>query len=79
MLDLTQSVLADPEITRMDSCTTADHPLIDHLWRDRLAIADRMIAHTAGARRGLRHGLRAGKARRTGIHYARMLRTRLRG
>ena len=43
-----------------DSCATPDHPMIDHLWRDRLAMADLMIAL---ARREIRarmpHGSRA--------------------
>jgi CelD/BcsL family acetyltransferase involved in cellulose biosynthesis len=79
MLDLTQSVLADSEITRMDSCTTADHPLMDHLWGDRLAIADRMIGIRPERGAAFATACALEKARRTGIHYARMLRTRLRG
>src|SRR5262249_36529754 len=39
-LDLTEALLADPAIARADSCATADHPMIDHLWRERLALAD---------------------------------------
>jgi hypothetical protein len=31
-------------VTTIDSCATADHPMIDHLWRERLALCDRLIA-----------------------------------
>ena len=43
-LDLTEQLLADATVTRADSCATADHPMIDHLWRERLALADLLIA-----------------------------------
>jgi CelD/BcsL family acetyltransferase involved in cellulose biosynthesis len=42
-LDLTDSFLADESIARIDSCATADHPMIDHLWRERLALCDHLI------------------------------------
>ena len=31
-------LLDDPSIARADSCATADHPMIDHIWRERLGI-----------------------------------------
>lgn len=49
-LDVTEQLLAQPDILRADSCATADHPMIDHLWRERLALADLMIAPSAAAR-----------------------------
>jgi hypothetical protein len=36
-------MLADPSIARADSCATADHPMIDHIWRERLALSDRLM------------------------------------
>jgi hypothetical protein len=39
---------------RADSCATADHPMIDHLWRERLALTDLLIAPSAGALAQLR-------------------------
>jgi CelD/BcsL family acetyltransferase involved in cellulose biosynthesis len=42
-LDLTRSLLADEGIERVDSCATADHPMIDHLWRERLFLCDHLI------------------------------------
>jgi hypothetical protein len=41
---LTEQLLADPAVVRTDSCATAGHPMIDRLWRERLALADRLIA-----------------------------------
>ena len=44
VLDCTDSLLADAGPARVDSCATADHPMIDHLWRERLGLCDRLIA-----------------------------------
>jgi len=41
---VTDDLLDDVDIARADSCATADHPMIDHLWRERLALCDRLIA-----------------------------------
>lgn len=39
-LDLTRHLCADPSITFADSTADGEHPMIDHLWRERIAIAD---------------------------------------
>ena len=41
---VTDDLLDDLGIVRTDSCATADHPMIDHLWRERLALCDRLVA-----------------------------------
>jgi CelD/BcsL family acetyltransferase involved in cellulose biosynthesis len=43
MTEVTAALLADETIEFVDSCAVPDHPLMDHLWRDRLAMADVMI------------------------------------
>src|SRR5258706_16381132 len=43
LLDVTQTQLDDPTIARADSCATADHPMIDHVWRERLPLGDRLL------------------------------------
>jgi hypothetical protein len=43
LLHATQALLDDPAITQADSCATAGHPMIDHIWRERLDVADRLI------------------------------------
>jgi len=46
-LDLTRDLLADASLARTDSCATAGHPMIDHLWAERLALTDILIAPSA--------------------------------
>jgi hypothetical protein len=43
VFELTESLLADPRVARTDSCATAGHPMIDHVWGERLAVSDRLI------------------------------------
>jgi hypothetical protein len=42
--DLTENLLAQPTPLRVDSCAAPGHPMIDHVWRERLAMSDRLIA-----------------------------------
>ena len=42
-VELTADLLDDTNMLRADSCATANHPMIDHLWRERLPLADRLI------------------------------------
>lgn len=42
-LGLAARVQAEGRFDSIDSCAIGDHPMIDHLWRDRLAMADLMI------------------------------------
>ena len=43
MCDFTDNLLAGPHPLRVDSCAAAGHPMIDHVWRERLALSDRLI------------------------------------
>lgn len=43
-LELTKRVIEDPSLDAMDSTAIANHPMIDHVWRERLQVADMMIA-----------------------------------
>jgi hypothetical protein len=40
LMEVTQALLDDPNVGCADSCATADHPMIDHIWRERLGLAD---------------------------------------
>jgi CelD/BcsL family acetyltransferase involved in cellulose biosynthesis len=40
---LTEELLDDPRFLQADSCATADHPMIDHIWRERLPLCNRLI------------------------------------
>ncbi len=68
-LDITRYLCADDAVRSVDSTATADHPMIDHIWKGRLDIAETLIPLRAGysaplfaslisARRALREGAR---------------------
>ena len=42
-LDLTRHLCADPAIAMADSTAAPDHPMINPIWRGRLAIGDVLI------------------------------------
>lgn len=48
-LDITRSLCADAAIDSVDSTAIANHPMIDHIWRDRQPIADLLLPTQAGA------------------------------
>jgi CelD/BcsL family acetyltransferase involved in cellulose biosynthesis len=52
LLETTDTLLRDGGVTRADSCATPDHPMIDHVWRERLVLADRLISPGPGRRLG---------------------------
>jgi CelD/BcsL family acetyltransferase involved in cellulose biosynthesis len=81
-LDLTRHLCADPTITSADSTASADHPMINPIWRGRFAIGDVLIPltshdpvvpviHSALVARNL-----ARDAARSAIHVIRKLRFR---
>lgn len=68
-LDITRYLCADETVRSVDSTATADHPMIDHIWKSRLEIAETLMPLRAGysaplfaslisARRTLREGAR---------------------
>jgi CelD/BcsL family acetyltransferase involved in cellulose biosynthesis len=59
MLQATKALLATPGLARVDSCAAPDHPMIDHIWRERLPLADRLV--------------QPGPYRRTAFGFARAL------
>jgi CelD/BcsL family acetyltransferase involved in cellulose biosynthesis len=58
VLEATQMLLRDRAVNRADSCATPDHPMIDHVWRERLSIADQLMS--LGPEASLRFGLACG-------------------
>ncbi len=78
LLDVTQDLLDDESIARADSCADENHPMIDHVWRERLVLADRLIrlGPDGGAMFALAGALEA--SRRAAIHAAKSLRRVLR-
>ena len=43
-MDMTDRLLREPLVLGADSCAIPDHPMIDHIWRGRLRIADVMTS-----------------------------------
>ena len=41
---VTEDLVEDTMLVRTDSCATANHPMIDRIWRERLTLTDRLIA-----------------------------------
>jgi CelD/BcsL family acetyltransferase involved in cellulose biosynthesis len=39
-LELTQTQLTTPSVSFTDSCAIPDHPMIDHIWRERITMAN---------------------------------------
>ena len=78
VVELTERLLSEPGIARVDSCASADHPMIDHIWRERLDLCDRLIALRPSA---LPFGVLCGieSLRRRAIAAARAIRNRFRG
>jgi CelD/BcsL family acetyltransferase involved in cellulose biosynthesis len=78
-LDLTGALLADDSIARVDSCATADHPMIDHLWRERLPLADLLIAPSRDAVASFRIACKLEALRRAAFATAKRVRDKIRG
>jgi CelD/BcsL family acetyltransferase involved in cellulose biosynthesis len=47
-LDITRGLCADGAIDDADSTTISGHPMIDHIWRSRLAVSDLLLPTQAG-------------------------------
>ena len=72
--EVTDALLKDDTVASADSCAMPDHPMIDHLWRERLVLSDWLIALRPGdnARFGLACNLET--LRRTAIGAAKSIR-----
>jgi hypothetical protein len=77
-LDLTRAALDDATLLHVDSCATAGHPMIDHLWRERLPIADHLFAVDASSAARFALTRAAETLRRGVLDAARAMRNRLR-
>src|SRR3984957_4305461 len=56
-LAVTEDLIEDETLHRTDSCATANHPMINHIWRERLELADRLIGVGATATFGSVRGM----------------------
>ena len=73
---LTEDLLTDATVVRTDSCATADHPMIDHIWRERLSLCDLLVAVRPAA--PFARAQRLERLRIAAIAAARSLRKKLR-
>jgi len=78
LLDATQDLLDTPHIARADSCATENHPMIDHVWRERLVVADRLINVGPGNRASFALARALEAARRAAVGAAKSLRDLIR-
>lgn len=42
-IEMTQHLLADPAIALTDSCTSDENPMIEHIWSERMGVADMFV------------------------------------
>jgi CelD/BcsL family acetyltransferase involved in cellulose biosynthesis len=78
LLDVTDAMLNDASIARADSCATPDHPMIDHIWRERLALSDRLMCVAKCDPTLFAHLCRMESLRRKAIDIVKRLRSLLR-
>ena len=78
LLDVTQELLDDPAVVRADSCATPDHPMIDHVWRERLVLADWLVSVGPCSATAFAGVCALETARRAAIDAARSIRNRVR-
>ena len=80
-LELTKHLCADPAISSADSTASPDHPMINPIWRERLAIGDALIPLRPNdpvvslIEVTLRARLSARELARRGLHLIRSLRS----
>jgi CelD/BcsL family acetyltransferase involved in cellulose biosynthesis len=48
MLEVPKALFTDPTLMQIDSCASADHPMIDHLWSGRLAVGTLVVGPPGG-------------------------------
>jgi CelD/BcsL family acetyltransferase involved in cellulose biosynthesis len=77
MLAVGSSIFSDERIRQIDSCAASNHPMIDHLWHERLKIGTMVIGPVGGGFR-FQLALTVAKAEIAGRKFARRLRNRVR-
>ena len=43
-MSMTEALMREPGLLAVDSCAVSGHPMIDHLWPDRVAVADVILS-----------------------------------
>jgi CelD/BcsL family acetyltransferase involved in cellulose biosynthesis len=73
-IDVTAALLDDARLSRVDSCATEHHPMIDRIWRERMALCDRLVAVDPNDGLAFAAARRLEALRTTGLATARRLR-----
>ncbi len=76
---LTESILADPKIARVDSCTSANNTMALETWGERLTMADWLFSTRANAEFSFGIASRMESLRRAAIAAAKSARDHIRG
>ena len=79
ILHATEQLFAESGISLVDSCAIPGHPMIEHLWRDRIEMADVVIAPRSITTKRFTRTVAAEKFRRAARGFARDTYYRLRG
>jgi CelD/BcsL family acetyltransferase involved in cellulose biosynthesis len=74
ILDATAMLLANTGICCVDSCAIPNHPMINHIWRERLILADRLIGLEPGGAFRFRAACALESSRRSAIDAAKAIR-----
>jgi CelD/BcsL family acetyltransferase involved in cellulose biosynthesis len=77
-LHMSEALLRDPGLSRIDSCAIPNHPMIDHVWREREPFVDVMLACGPNANAALRRAVLRERFRRWLLDQAKALLTRAR-
>jgi len=77
-LAVTRDLLAQPSVAAIDSVAEPGHPMIDHLWRERLGVADWLVDLRPGGSWRLRLALALERARSEARIAAKAVLARLR-
>lgn len=75
--EVTEALLQDDSIGSTDSCATPEHPMIDHVWRERLVLSDRLIALRPGDNARFSLACNLETLRRTAMSAAKSIRKTL--
>jgi hypothetical protein len=78
LMDTTRRLLDDDTIACADSCATPDHPMIDRIWRERIALSDQLMSVVPASSTWFTGVCALESARRAAISAARAVRNRLR-
>ena len=77
MMLASEALLADPSVTRVDSCAVPDHFLMNRLWKGRIAIKTLIVGLTPGSTRRVERAAAGLVKTRNASNAARLLRRRV--